>query len=196
VAQYRAVMRNIPDEVHGYVVNDQGDDRPVVALPQQWARDFCAKLGLRLPTEAEWGYAARGPQNRVCPWGHEWDPTRLRWNEFAEKEQRPAPVGSFPEGASWCGALDMAGNVWEWCADWCDEDYYAVSPRQNPTGPAEGRRLNMGFPDGSKNYCEPRIVTRGGCCADSDPTYFRGSMRCSDPSLWHYYLGFRVARSP
>jgi len=195
VAQYRAVMGSIPDEVHGTVVNDQGDDRPVVALPQRWAVEFCGKLGLRLPTEAEWEYAARGPEDRLYPWGNEWDPARLCWNEFGEQDRRPMPVGSFPEGASWCGALDMAGNVWEWCADWYDEDYYAVSPRENPTGPAAGRRVNMGFPDGSKHYWDPRIVTRGGCCANADPHYFRGSMRCSDPSAWHYTLGFRVARA-
>ncbi len=198
VAQYRRVIGNIPDDLHGHKVNDQGDDHPVVALGQDLCMGFCEPLGLRLPTEAEWEYAAAGPDGHKYPWGDEWDGTQLQWakHKWPLSGDRTAPVGSYPAGASWCGALDMAGNVWEWCADWYSETFYAVSPRANPTGPPEGVPICLGQPDGSKHWwLGPRIAIRGGCFANDDPLYLRCAVRSNDPSLWHYALGLRVART-
>jgi formylglycine-generating enzyme required for sulfatase activity len=106
-----------------------GDDHPVVCVSWHNAADYCAWAGARLPTEEEWESAARGPEESVFPWGDTFDGTLLNYcdvnceseradEEFDDGYARTAPVGSYPEGAGWCGALDLAGNVWEWVRDW------------------------------------------------------------------------------
>ncbi len=115
------------------------DDHPVMQVSWDDAGAYCAWAGGRLPTEAEWEYAARGPDAHTFPWGDGFDATRLNYcdrNCFLEWADGQgddgfvltAPVGSFPGGASWVGAVDMAGNVWEWTADWYDPEYYDVAP--------------------------------------------------------------------
>jgi iron(II)-dependent oxidoreductase len=90
----------------------EGDTRPVESITWVEARDFCQLRGMRLPTEREWEYAARGPDNWVYPWGNDSDDEAAVWRDNSNTET--AAVGSQPTGASWVGALDMAGNVWEW----------------------------------------------------------------------------------
>jgi len=118
-------------------------DHPVVCVDWHGAQAYCEWMGARLPTEAEWEYAARGPEGRVFPWGDAFDGTRLNYcdtnceRDWADETvddgyAETAPVGSYPAGVSWCEALDMTGNVWEWVNDWYDGDYYDVSPDSNP----------------------------------------------------------------
>jgi len=127
VGQWRSVMGSVPgqyaDSPYHAKYNDQGDDHPVVMVTWEDCQEFCHKLGLELPTEAQWEYAARGPENRVYPWGNKWDKAKCCNGQDRGPDDRTSPVGSFPQGASWCGALDMAGNVLEWCADWYEHVY-------------------------------------------------------------------------
>jgi formylglycine-generating enzyme required for sulfatase activity len=90
----------------------KGNSRPVDSITWFEARDYCARRGARLPTEAEWEYAERGPDNLVYPWGNVWDEGKAVWSRSVS--QGTAYVGSISNGASWVGATDMIGNVWEW----------------------------------------------------------------------------------
>ena len=116
------------------------DHHPVVGVSWYGARAYCAWVGGRLPTEAEWEYAASGPVSRTFPWGDDQRPAvaNCAESECADGFAGTAPVGSFPEGASWVGALDMAGNVWEWVEDWYQTDTYSSSESNNPVGPPSG----------------------------------------------------------
>ena len=114
------------------------DDHPMAYVSWDDASAYAKWAAVALPTEAQWEKAARGTDGRKYPWGNEWDAKKCCHGGNKGPDGTTFPVGSFPEGASPYGALDMAGNVWEWCADWFDGEYYANSPRQNPTGPARG----------------------------------------------------------
>lgn len=160
--------------------SNQGPDHPVVDLGWDDAVAYCEHYGLSLPSEAQWEYAARGPEGREYPWGNAWDPRLCCWDGNRGPEGASFAVGSFPEGASWCGALDMAGNTWDWCSDWYSPSYYARSPKADPRGPDTGQ-------------CR---VLRGGSWYWVAPRHLRSAYRhfCGPTTRDAYLYGFRCVR--
>ena len=99
--------------------DSEKDNFPVVGLTWRQAGEYCSWAGKRLPTSAEWEKAARGTDGRKYPWGNEWDGSKANWDDKGRIDgiSKIAPVGSFPEGVSPYGAMDMAGNAREWVDD-------------------------------------------------------------------------------
>jgi len=186
-AQYRACVEagacqppaNPASYTHEkYFDNPEFANFPVVQVSWDQAFTFCAWRDARLPTEAEWEKAARGTDERTFPWGEGLDCSLANWaTSSGTCKGDTVAVGSYPTGASPYGAMDMAGNVWEWVADWYAADYYQNSPKDNPRGPEAGQLK----------------VLRGGSWVSNEPnlrTAFRNNL---EPASASSNIGFRCA---
>ena len=172
VAQYQRFCEATGKEFkptwgQGMHAEPKGKDEDYAAQMNWYeAAEYAKWAGGALPTEAQWEKAARGPDGREYPWGNEWAPDKCVSMERTLYKFSPGfmPVGSCPEGASPYGVEDLAGNVWEWVADWYAHEYYRVAPARNPTGPEKGSHK----------------VLRGGC-ALYDERFSRAAARMVQP---------------
>lgn len=162
--------RSAPKNWLGFTAPDQ--PRVCISWYEAWA--FAAWRGGRLPTEAEWEYAARSPESWVYPWGNDFDATKAVYRSTSGK--RTAAVGSRPGGASWVGALDMIGNVSEWVSS-RDAPY--------PYDAKDGRE--------SVDQVMDRRVLRGGSWNDYDFMLRLSARVWNFAESWNYFNGFRVA---
>lgn len=151
------------------------DDQPAVCVTWYEASAYCQWRGGRLPTEVEWEYTARGPGSRLYPWGDTLIPANAVY--FGNSNYQTAKVGSKPGGASWVGALDMSGNVWQWVSSiYKDYPYNAADGRENSADDSER-------------------VLRGGSW-HGDEEYLRSSFRSDEsPDYVFFNVGFRCAHS-
>ena len=176
VAQYHAfctaTKRELPEwpgDKYSWKGKTGWDDpalqlHPVVMVSWNDAKAYADWAGVALPTEAQWEYAARGPRGNNYPWGgtatkddiiNGYDKTKCANKENSYDAGKSTwPVGSFPAGASWCGAQDMAGNVWQWCGDRIGD--YSLTVTINPTGPETGdyHTLRGGSWNHGYDYCD------------------------------------------
>lgn len=176
------------DRRFSYFNNEEFKDYPVVHVTWGQASAYCDWAERRLPTEAEWERAARGDDFRNYPWGDE--PPSGVYANFNRLVNDTSRVGSYAAGASPFGALDMAGNVWEWVADLYGVGYYRVSPEHNPTGPDENSTNRHVIRGGSfqDEWINLRVSKRGAALGPAPNAPFDAPNRIGEHSS---KIGFR-----
>jgi formylglycine-generating enzyme required for sulfatase activity len=178
---YRPFLESTGQQIPALVADPSKSEHPVVRVSWYEAISYCQWLNkgtgrkFRLPTEAEWEYAARGPLSLVFPWGKEWDPTRVVFNRSIT--DATDSVFTHPQGTSvFSNVKQMSGGVWEWVADWY-ADTYDPEDIRDPKGPKMGTDR----------------VLRGGSWSDDNPDLLRGASRDGGPPEDRYLnVGFRV----
>lgn len=161
----------------GCINRSSEDNQPRNCVTWAAAQAFCEARGGSLPTEAQWEYAARGPDSLIYPWGDEFEPGIVVYS--ATTTGRPEPVGSQPLGVSWIGAFDMSGNLWEWVSDWYDESYYQESPVDDPIGPRSG--IERVFRGGSFDFDSSNLRTANRGFINPDSEVVNVGFRCALP---------------
>lgn len=166
----------LPTKDIAYYDDPQFADYPVINVTWGDATTYCLWAGRTLPSEAQWEKAARGPNGNAYPWGNQ-APNKELANYDNSLDGSTSKVGQYPNGKSFYGAYDMAGNVFEWVNDWYGDTYYASSPSTNPPGPDSGylRGVRGGSWDNSNYFI--RSATRSG----------------ARPDAWVPNIGFRCA---
>lgn len=160
IAEYRLCVETgaCSPPVGSQYYDQDRDNYPVMYVNWHAANAYCDWAGGSLPTEAQWEKAARGPESHEYPFGNLIDYWLANYNQNIGEATE---VGSFPEGVSYYGAYDMAGNVWEWVADWHSLEYYSISASENPTGPASGEFRVLRGGSWVNNFIYLRSTTRG-----------------------------------
>lgn len=161
----------------GHYNEEEFAHHPVTNISWNDASTYAYWAGCELPTEAQWEKAARGPEGFIYPWGQDWDPTKCQHDNSLN--EGTCSVYEYPYGVSSYGTYNQSGNIWEWCVDFYDSNYYRNSPKHNPRGAGNEYRVN-----------------RGGSWWNGGATYFIATNRNkNDPKYHADNLGFRLIKT-